>query len=68
MLARLRMSVDEASDEFSTIVGEVYMPHRLSPSQRIQKLRKCMEDIMKRKGLPIDMKLMETAESGHCAR
>jgi hypothetical protein len=62
------MSVEEASEEFSTIVEEVYIPQDLSPSERIQKLRECVEDIMERKGLPIDMKFMEKTEPGHCAR
>jgi hypothetical protein len=62
------MSVEEASEEFSTIVEEVYMPQDLSPSERIQKLRGCMEDIMERKGLPIDMKFLEKTEPGHCVR
>jgi hypothetical protein len=68
MFARLRMSVDEASNEFSTIVEEVYQPQALSPSERIHKLRECMEDILERRGLPIDMKFTEKAEPGHCAR
>jgi hypothetical protein len=68
MFARLRMSVEEASDEFSTIVEEVYIPQDLSPSERTQKLRECMEDIMERKELPIGMKFMEKTEPGHCAR
>jgi len=62
------MSVEELSDEFFTIVEEVYKPQRLSPSKRTQKLRKCMEDVMEKKGLPINMKFTENAKSGHCAR
>jgi hypothetical protein len=62
------MSVGEASEEFSTIVQEVYIPQDFSPSERTQKLRECMEDIMERKGLPIGMKFMEKTEPGHCAR
>jgi len=62
------MSVEEISDEFVTIVDEVYMQNGLSPSERTQKLRKCMEDVMKRKGLPIDMKFMEKATPGDCSR
>lgn len=62
------MSVDEASDEFSTIVEQVYQPQDLSPSERIQKLRDCMEGVMGRKGIPIDTKLADEAEPGHCAR
>ena len=68
MFARLMMSVEEASDEFSTIVEEVYQPEDLSPSERIQILRECMEDIMERKGFPINMKFTEKAEPGQCAR
>jgi hypothetical protein len=62
------MSVQEISDEFLTIVEEVYQPQHLSPSERTQKLRECMEDVMERKGLPINMKLMEKAKPGNCAR
>jgi hypothetical protein len=68
MFARLRMSVEETSDEFFTIVEEVYQPQDLSPSERTQRLRKCMEDVMERKGLPIDMQLVEKAKPGDCAR
>jgi hypothetical protein len=68
MFARLRMSVEETSKEFFTIVEEVYQPQDLSPSERTQKLRECMEDVMERKGLPISMKLMEKAKPGDCAR
>jgi hypothetical protein len=68
MFARLRMSVQEISDEFSTIVEEVYQPKDLSPAERTQKLRECMEDVMERKGLPLNMKLMEKAQPGYCAR
>jgi hypothetical protein len=62
------MSVEELSDEFFTIVKEVYKPQHLSPSKRTGKLRKCMEDVMVRKGLPIDMKFTENAKPDHCAR
>jgi hypothetical protein len=68
MFARLRMSVQEISDEFFAIVNEVYQPQDLSPSKRTQKLRKCMEDVMERKGLPIDMKFAEKPKPGDCAR
>jgi hypothetical protein len=68
MFARLRMSVQEISDEFFTIVEEVYQPQNLSPSERTQKLRECMEDLMKRKGLPINMKFAEKPNPGDCAR
>jgi hypothetical protein len=62
------MSVEEVSDEFFTIVEEVYKPHHFSASERTQKLKECMENLMERKGLPINLKLMETSNPGHCAR
>jgi hypothetical protein len=68
MFARLRMSVEELSDEFFTIVEEVYKPKHLSSSKRTEKLRKCMEGVLERKGLPIDMKFTENAKPDHCAR
>jgi len=68
MLAKLRMSVQETSDEFFTIVEEVYEPQHLSPSERTYKLRECMEDIIQRRGLPIDTKFMEKFKPGDCAR
>jgi hypothetical protein len=68
MFARLRMSVEELSDEFFTIVQEVYKPQRLSSSKRTEKLKRCMEDVLERKGLPIDMKFTEDAKPDRCAR
>jgi hypothetical protein len=68
MFARLRMSVQEISDEFFTIVKEVYEPQNLSPSERTQKLRECMGHVMERKGLAIDMKFMEKPRPGDCTR
>jgi hypothetical protein len=62
------MSVEETSKEFFTILEEVYQPQDLSPSERTHKLRECMEDVMERKGLPINIKLMEKAKPGDCAR
>jgi hypothetical protein len=62
------MSVEETSKEFFTILEDVYQPQDLSPSERTHKLRGCMEDVMERKGLPINMKLMEKAKPGDCAR
>jgi hypothetical protein len=60
MVAKLGMSVDEASEEFFTLVQEVYAPKNLTPAERTQKLRECMEGLLKKKGLPIDLKLKET--------
>lgn len=68
MLAKLRMSVEEATDEFFTIIDEVYNRDNLSTSDRTQKLRECVEAAMQRKGIPLDTMLMEEAPAGRCAR
>jgi hypothetical protein len=68
MFAKLRMSVEEASNKFFTIVEEVYQPDHLTPSERTQKLRECMEDIMARKELPVDLKLIEGNQTERCHR
>jgi hypothetical protein len=62
------MSVEEASDEFFTIVEEVYKPDHLTPSERTQKLRECVEAILSRKSLSLDTKLMEQNPTGSCQR
>jgi hypothetical protein len=62
------MSVEEASDEFFTIVEEVYKPDHPTPSARTQKLRECMEGVLARKGLPVDSKLMDGHETDGCQR
>ena len=66
MFAKLRMSVEEASDEFFTIVERVYEPDQLTPSERTQKLRECMEAIMAKKELPVDLKLMKGNQTDRC--
>jgi hypothetical protein len=67
MLTKLRMSVEEATDEFFTIIEEVYKRDNLSPSDRTRKLRECVEAAMQRKGIPLDTMLMEEAPAGRCA-
>jgi hypothetical protein len=67
MLAKLRMSVNEASEEFFTIVQKVYTPKNLAPEERTQKLRECMEGLLTKKGLPVDLKLRGEAPAGQCA-
>jgi hypothetical protein len=62
------MSVEEASDEFFTIVDQVYKPDHLTPPERTQKLRECMEAIIAKKGLPVDLKLMEGNQTERCQR
>ena len=56
MFAKLRMSVNDTIKEFHKICCEVYMGD-LSPSTRTQRLRDCIEDLLRRRGLPIDLKL-----------
>ena len=67
MLTKLGMSVDEASEEFFTIVQEVYTPKNLAPAERTQKLRECMEALLRKKGLPIDLKLRGETPAEQCA-
>jgi hypothetical protein len=67
LFAKLRMSVDEVLEEFCTIMEQVYNPRGLSPSEKTGRLLKCMEDIMDRKELPIDLPLAEKTQLGSCA-
>jgi hypothetical protein len=61
------MSVEEASEEFCTIMERVYNPD-LAPSERTGRLRKCMEDIIERTGLPLDLPLTQkTLSPGACS-
>jgi hypothetical protein len=61
------MSVEEASEEFCTIVEQVYSPEDLAPSERTSHLRKCMEEIMERKRLPIDLPLAQKTRPEACS-
>jgi hypothetical protein len=61
------MSVEETTQEFCTIVEQVYNPDGLAPSERAGRLRKCMEDIMKRKGLALDLPLTQKTRSEGCS-
>jgi hypothetical protein len=67
MLTKLGMSVDEASEEFFTVIQEVYTPTNLAPTERTQKLRECMEGLLKKKGFPVDLKLRGETPAGQCA-
>ncbi|KIM26690.1 hypothetical protein M408DRAFT_72343, partial [Serendipita vermifera MAFF 305830] len=67
MLAKLRMSTEEATEEFCTIIGKVFAPVDITPEERLKHLRMCLEDIMKKKGLPLDMKLADEAQTDSCA-
>ena len=68
LFSKLRMSVKEASKEFCTIIEQVYNPHDLSPPERTGRLRKFMEDILKKKELPLDLRLTEKTRPGACSR
>jgi hypothetical protein len=67
LFTKLRMSVEEASEEFCTIVEQVYNLEVLAPSERTRRLRKCMEDIMERKALPIDLPLTQKTRPEACS-
>ncbi|KIM21062.1 hypothetical protein M408DRAFT_112239 [Serendipita vermifera MAFF 305830] len=66
-LTRLRMSVEEALDEFSVISEQVYEPHSLTPSERTDRLRRCMEDVLTRREFPVHLKLSGEAQGEGCA-
>ncbi|KIM23549.1 hypothetical protein M408DRAFT_332282 [Serendipita vermifera MAFF 305830] len=66
-LAKLRMSVEEASDEFGTIIEQVYEPDGLTPSERSNRLRHCMEEVMKKRGFSIHLKLLDETQREECA-
>jgi hypothetical protein len=68
LFSKLRMSVEEVSEEFCPIMEQVYNPDNLSPSERTGRLRKCMEVIMERKGLPVNLPLTHKTQPGACAR
>lgn len=61
------MSVEEASDEFFMICEKVYTDQGFTSSERTQQLRACIEDILRRKDLPHDLKLVEKVEEGRSA-
>ncbi|KIM30111.1 hypothetical protein M408DRAFT_67143 [Serendipita vermifera MAFF 305830] len=67
MFTRLRMSIEEASDEFFTITEEVYRQDALDSSERSKRLRQCIEDMLQRRQLPLDIKLMEETPGNDCA-
>ncbi|KIM20375.1 hypothetical protein M408DRAFT_138671 [Serendipita vermifera MAFF 305830] len=66
-LTKLRMSVEEVCDEFYTITEQVYEPDGLIPSERTSRLRRCMEGILTRRGIPTDLSLLDETPSEGCA-
>ncbi|KAG8815596.1 hypothetical protein FRC17_000656, partial [Serendipita sp. 399] len=68
MLVKLRMSVEETSIEFNKICEQVYEPKDLSATQRTTRLRSFVEDLLARKHIPLDAKLLDGADDpGGCA-
>ncbi|KIM21455.1 hypothetical protein M408DRAFT_29534 [Serendipita vermifera MAFF 305830] len=67
MLAKLRMSADEAAEEFCAIIENVLGPVNMTPKERLEKLRTLLEDMMKRKDLPLNMKLVDEGQNDSCA-
>lgn len=59
------MSVEEAIAEFSTIVYEVYAKD-LEPLDRTTRLKKCVESILVRRGLPLDLRMEGETQDGTC--
>jgi hypothetical protein len=56
MFAKLGMTVKDALEEFNKICNEVYAVE-LEPEDRTVALRNRIEDLLKKRGLPIDLKM-----------
>jgi hypothetical protein len=56
MLSKLRMSVEDATEEFYRICNEVYVDG-LSATERSGRLRKTTEELLTKRGFPADLKL-----------
>jgi hypothetical protein len=59
------MSVEDAADEFATIVEAVYA-NKLKPVEKSKKLKECMEALLIKRGYPIDLKLEDEKQDGGC--
>ncbi|KIM19967.1 hypothetical protein M408DRAFT_30770 [Serendipita vermifera MAFF 305830] len=67
MLAKLRMSANEAAEEFCTIIDHVFVPVDITSKERIERLKTSVEKMMFKKSLPLDMKLVDEAQTDSCA-
>jgi hypothetical protein len=56
MLFKLEMSVAEAITELRIIIDEVYA-NKLEPADKTKKLRDCIEGLLTRRNLPINVRL-----------
>jgi len=61
MISRLRMSIEDATEGFHRICNEVYVDG-LSATERTARLRKSIEELLTRRGLPVDLKLGRDAQ------
>lgn len=60
MYGKLRMSAIEAHRELRIICSRVYL-EVLSPEERSDRLKKCLEKLLVKKGLPKDLKFEQDA-------
>lgn len=65
MFAKLRMSVEDAIQEFGTIIDDVYAKG-LEPAERTRKMRICIETLLKKRGFPVDLRLEEQRQGRRC--
>jgi hypothetical protein len=56
MFSKLRMSVEEAITELGIIVKEVYTT-KLEPADKTKKLRNCIEGLLTKRNLSVNLKL-----------
>lgn len=61
MFCKLRMSAEEALDEFRKIRASVYIDG-ISATERTNRLKNSIEEMLVKRGLPVDLKL-ETQEA-----
>lgn len=67
MFVKLRMSIKEATEAFYWICEEVYCQDNLKAAEKSGKLRSCIEELLVRKGHPIDLKLCGDQNVNDCA-
>ena len=56
MLSKLRMPIEDTIEEFHRLCNEVYVDG-LSAVERRGRLRKMIEELLIRRGFPVDLKL-----------
>lgn len=68
MFTKLRMSVDEAIEEFGNILKDVYANTKSISEARTSRLRGLIEDLLARKNVPIDAKMYNRDTDDSCQR